>query len=140
MAPDWNAGIIQEFRANEGKVGGMFEGRPLLLLHHKGAKTGTVRVNPLAYQVLDDGSLAVFASKGGAPTNPDWFYNLKANPDVTVEVGTNTFPARARIPDKEERDRIWNRMKEIAPGFAEYEQKTTRQIPVIILERVDRTD
>lgn len=137
MARDWNAGIIDEFRANQGKVGGMFEGRPLLLLHHKGARTGTLRVNPLAYQVLDDGSLAVFGSKGGAPTNPDWFYNLKANPDVTVEVGTEIFHARARIPDKEERDRIWNRQKEIMPGFAEYEKKTTRQIPVIVLERVD---
>src|SRR5881397_629304 len=98
----------------------MFEGRPLLLLHHKGAKTGTVRVNPLAYQVLEDGSLAVFASKGGAPTNPDWFHNLRANPDVTVEVGTETFHARARIPDNEEHDRIWNRQKEASPGFAEY--------------------
>jgi deazaflavin-dependent oxidoreductase (nitroreductase family) len=137
MARDWNAGIIDEFRANQGKVGGMFEGRPLLLVHHKGAKTGAVRVNPLAYQVLEDGSLAVFGSKGGAPTNPDWFYNLRANPDVTVEVGTETFHARARIPDKEERDRIWNRQKGISPGFAEYEQKTTRQIPVVILERVD---
>jgi deazaflavin-dependent oxidoreductase (nitroreductase family) len=137
VARDWNAGIIDEFRANQGKVGGMFEGRPLLLLHHKGARTGTLRVNPLAYQVLDDGSLAVFGSKGGAPTNPDWFYNLKANPDVTVEVGTEIFHARARIPDKEERDRIWNRQKEIMPGFSEYEKKTTRQIPVIVLERVD---
>jgi deazaflavin-dependent oxidoreductase (nitroreductase family) len=135
-ARDWNAGIIEEFRANEGKVGGMFEGRPLLLLHHKGAKSGTVRVNPLAYQVLEDGNLAVFASKGGAPTNPDWFHNVQANPEVTVELGTETFEARVRIPDEEERDRIWNRMKEIAPGFAEYEKKTTRKIPVVILERV----
>jgi deazaflavin-dependent oxidoreductase (nitroreductase family) len=137
MARDWNAGIVEEFRANQGKVGGMFEGRPLLLLHHTGARTGTVRVNPLAYQVLEDANLAVFASKGGAPTNPDWFYNLKANPDVTVELGTETFHARARIPDQGERDRIWTRQKEIAPGFAEYEKKTTRQIPVIVLERVD---
>jgi deazaflavin-dependent oxidoreductase (nitroreductase family) len=137
MARDWNAGIIEEFRANQGKVGGMFEGRPLLLLHHTGARTGTVRVNPLAYQVLDDGNLAVFASKGGAPTNPDWFYNLIANPDVTVEAGTETFHARARIPDQDERDRIWTRQKEGSPGFAEYETKTTRQIPVIVLERVD---
>jgi deazaflavin-dependent oxidoreductase (nitroreductase family) len=136
MAPGWNAGIIEEFRANQGKVGGMFEGRPLLLLHHKGARTGTVRINPLAYQVLEDGSLAVFASKGGAPTNPDWFHNVRTNPDVTVEVGTETYRARARIPDNEERDRIWNHQKETSPGFAQYEQKTTRQIPVIILERV----
>jgi deazaflavin-dependent oxidoreductase (nitroreductase family) len=137
MARDWNAGIIEEFRANQGRVGGMFEGRTLLLLHHTGARTGTVRVNPLAYQVLEDGSLAVFASKGGAPTNPDWFYNLKANPDVTLEVGTETIHARARIPDQEERDRIWTRQKQLMPGFAEYEEKTTRQIPVIVLERLD---
>jgi deazaflavin-dependent oxidoreductase (nitroreductase family) len=136
MARDWNAGIVEEFRANQGKVGGMFEGRPLLLLHHKGAKSGTVRVNPLAYQVLEEGSLAVFASKGGGPTNPDWFHNVQANPEVTVELGTETFGARVRIPDEEERDRIWTRMKEIAPGFAEYEKKTTRKIPVVILERV----
>jgi deazaflavin-dependent oxidoreductase (nitroreductase family) len=80
MATNWNQAIIDEFRANEGRVGGRFEGRPILLLHHTGAKTGTERVNPLAYQQLEDGTWAVFASKGGAPTNPDWFHNVKANP------------------------------------------------------------
>jgi deazaflavin-dependent oxidoreductase (nitroreductase family) len=136
VASEWNAKIIDEFRANEGRVGGFFKDRPLLLLHHKGARTGTQRVNPLAYQVLDDGSLAVFASKGGAPTNPDWYYNLKANPDVTLEVGTETFDAKARVTEGDERERIWSRQKQIAPGFAEYEQKTKRKIPVVVLEPV----
>jgi len=132
---DWNKGIIEEFRANQGKVGGMFEGVPILLLHHTGAKSGKVRVNPLAYQASGD-RLAVFASKGGAPTNPDWFHNLKANPRATVEVGTETRDVRARIAEGEEREKIWSRQKEIMPGFADYETKTTRKIPVIILEPV----
>ncbi len=132
---DWNAKIIAEFRANAGKVGGPFEGGTLLLLHTRGAKSGQERINPLAYQQVGDG-LAVFASKGGAPTNPDWFYNVKANPNVTVEVGTDTFDVRARVAEGEERNRIWERQKELMPGFAEYEQKTDRQIPVVILERV----
>jgi len=132
---DWNKRIIEEFRANQGKVGGMFEGTPILLLHHTGARSGKVRVNPLAYQASGD-RLAVFASKGGAPTNPDWFHNLKANPRATVEVGTETREVRARVAEGEERDRIWSKQKEIMPGFADYEKKTTRQIPVIILEPV----
>ena len=132
---DWNKGIIEEFRANQGKVGGMFEGTPILLLHHTGAKSGKVRVNPLAYQA-NGNRLVVFASKGGAPTNPDWFHNLKANPRATVEVGTETRDVRARVAEGEEREKIWSRQKEIMPGFAGYETKTTRQIPVIILEPV----
>jgi deazaflavin-dependent oxidoreductase (nitroreductase family) len=132
---DWNAKIIDEFRANAGKVGGPFEGGTLLLLHTRGAKTGAERVNPLAYQQVGD-DLAVFASKGGAPTNPDWFYNVKANPTATVEVGTDTFDVRARVAEGEERDRIWERQKELMPGFADYETKTDRQIPVVVLERV----
>ncbi|MBV8981498.1 MAG: nitroreductase family deazaflavin-dependent oxidoreductase [Acidimicrobiia bacterium] len=132
---DWNAKIIDEFRTNGGKVGGPFEGGTLLLLHSRGAKSGAERVNPLAYQPLGD-DFAIFASKAGADTNPDWFYNVKANPEVTVEVGTDTVKARARVADGEERDRIWERQKQLMPGFAEYEQKTSRQIPVIVLERV----
>jgi deazaflavin-dependent oxidoreductase (nitroreductase family) len=132
---DWNKRIIEEFRANQGKVGGMFEGTPILLLHHTGAKSGKVRVNPLAYQA-NGNRLVVFASKGGAPTNPDWFHNLKANPRATVEVGTETRDVRARVAEGEEREKIWSRQKEIMPGFAGYETKTTRQIPVIILEPV----
>ncbi|MBV9284954.1 MAG: nitroreductase family deazaflavin-dependent oxidoreductase [Acidimicrobiia bacterium] len=132
---DWNAKIIDEFRANDGKLGGPFEGADMLLLHTRGAKTGAERVNPLAYQPLGD-DIAIFASKAGADTNPDWFYNLKAHPDVTIEVGTDTVAARARVAEGEERERIWARQKEIMPGFAEYETKTSRQIPVVILERV----
>ncbi|MBV8986917.1 MAG: nitroreductase family deazaflavin-dependent oxidoreductase [Acidimicrobiia bacterium] len=132
---DWNDKIIDEFRANDGKLGGPFEGADMLLLHTWGAKTGAERVNPLAYQPLGD-DIAIFASKAGADTNPDWFYNLKAHPDVTIEVGTDTVAARARVAEGEERERIWARQKEIMPGFAEYETKTSRQIPVVILERV----
>jgi len=134
---DWNRQVIEEFRANEGKVGGMFAGMPLLLLHHKGAKTGTERVNPLAYQRLDDNSVAVFASKGGAPTNPDWYHNLVANPDTTVEIGTESIPVRARVAESDERERIWSKQKAATPQFAEYEDKTTgvRTIPVVVLEK-----
>jgi deazaflavin-dependent oxidoreductase (nitroreductase family) len=132
---NWNDRIIEEFRANEGRVGGQFEGVPILLLHHTGARTGAVRVNPLAYQA-DGDRFVVFGSKGGAPTNPDWYHNLRANPQATVEVGTETIPVRARVAEGEERERIWNRQKELMPGFAAYEHRTPRQIPVIILERI----
>lgn len=134
---DWNQSVIDEFRANEGRVGGNFEGRTLLLLHHRGAKTGAERVNPLAYQRLSDGSVAIFASMGGAPKNPDWFHNVVANPDVSVEIGTESFSARARVATGEERDAIWERQKAAWPGFAEYEEKTKgiREIPVVVLER-----
>jgi deazaflavin-dependent oxidoreductase (nitroreductase family) len=131
---DWNQQIITEFRANAGKVGGRFEGAPLLLLHHTGAKTGTERVNPMMYQALGD-DFAVFASKAGAPTNPDWYHNLVAHPDATVEVGTENYRVVARVASGDERDRIWEKQKREYPGFAEYEAKTTRQIPVVILER-----
>lgn len=134
-ANDWNTKVIEEFRANGGKVGGQFEGLPLLLLHTRGAKSGAERVNPVAYQATD-GVLAVFASKGGAPTNPDWYRNLVANPQVTVEVGTDTFDAQARVAEGEERERIWERQKQDVPGFAEYERRTDREIPVVVLERV----
>ena len=130
---DWNTKIIEEFRSNEGRVGGQFEGAPLLLLHSTGAKTGAERVNPMMYQRVGD-AYAVFASKAGAPTNPDWYHNLVANPDATIEVGTETKPVRARVAQGDERSRIWETQKERYPGFAEYEQKTTREIPVVILE------
>jgi deazaflavin-dependent oxidoreductase (nitroreductase family) len=132
---NWNDKIAQEFRANDGRVGGPFEGHSLLLLHHRGAKSGIERVNPLASQSLGDGAWAVFASKGGASTNPDWFHNLLANPEATIETGTEIVPVRARVAEGEERDRIWARQKQIMPGFAAYEKKTIRQIPVFILER-----
>jgi len=133
-ANDWNRQVIDEFRANGGKVA-QFEGRPLLLLHHKGAKTGTERVNPLVYLPLN-GNFAVFGSKAGGPTNPDWYHNLRANPDTQVEVGTETVPVRARVAEGEERDRIWEEQKRLNSNFADYEKLTTRPIPVVILERV----
>lgn len=132
---DWNQHVIEEFRANGGKVGGQMEGWPLVLVHHKGAKSGTERVNPLVYQQLEGESIAVFASKGGAPTNPDWYYNLVANPDTTIETGTETRPVRARVASDDERTRIWEAQKKIFPNFAEYEQTAgDRKIPVVILE------
>jgi deazaflavin-dependent oxidoreductase (nitroreductase family) len=131
---DYNQKIIEEFRANGGKLGGGFEGAPMLLLHHKGAKSGIERVNPVMYRPVGD-SIAVFASKGGAPRNPDWYYNLRAHPETTVEVGTETIPVVARVPGDAERATIWEAHKRAYPAFADYEKKTTRQIPVIILER-----
>ena len=132
---DFNQQIIDEFRANQGKVGGGFEGAPMLLLHHRGAKSGTERVNPVVYQ-SDGGNYVVFGSKAGAPDNPAWYHNLMANPETTVEVGTDTISVRAREAVGDERERLWNRQKELMPGFADYEQKTTRRIPVIVLEPV----
>jgi deazaflavin-dependent oxidoreductase (nitroreductase family) len=130
---DWNRSIIEEFRNNGGKVGGPFQGATLLLLHTRGAKTGQERVNPVTYQV-DGDRLAVFGSKSGAPTNPDWYYNLLANPMVTVEIGTETREMVAKVAQGEERERIWTKQKHDYPGFADYERKTSRSIPVIILE------
>ncbi len=132
---DWNAGIIDEFRANEGRVGGMFEGAPLLLLHHVGARTGTERVSPLMYQAVN-GSFAIFASKAGADTNPDWFYNLMANPETKIEVGVDAQAVLARLAEGDEHDRIWEQQKQAWPQFAEYERETSRDvIPVVVLER-----
>jgi deazaflavin-dependent oxidoreductase (nitroreductase family) len=132
---DWNQKIIEEFRANGGKVGGVFEGAPLLLLHTTGAKSGLERLHPLMYQQVGD-ELAVFASKAGAPTNPDWFYNLRAHPDAEIEVGTETVPVRARVAEGDEADRIWERQKQLFPNFAEYEKTAGgRKIPVVLLAR-----
>jgi deazaflavin-dependent oxidoreductase (nitroreductase family) len=132
---DWNDKIIEEFRANAGKVGGPFDGAPILLLHTTGAKTGQERVNPMMYRAVD-GGYAVFASKAGAPTNPDWYHNLVAHPDVRAEIGTQTLALRAPVADDGEREPIWTAQKTEYPGFQEYEEKTTRQIPVVILEPV----
>ena len=131
---DWNAGIIEEFRANEGRVGGNFEGAPLLLLHTIGAKSGQERVSPVMYQDLGGGPVAVFASKAGAPDNPDWFHNVKANPDVTAEIGSESRSFRARVATGDEREPIWTKQKADYPGFADYETKTDREIPVVILD------
>jgi deazaflavin-dependent oxidoreductase (nitroreductase family) len=130
---EWNRRIIEEFRTNHGKVGGDFAGKPLLLLTHHGAKTGEERVNPLMF--LEDGDrYVVFASKGGAPSNPDWFSNVRANPRVTVEIGDDRFEAEARVAAGPERDGLYARQAELYPQFAEYQRKTDRVIPVVILE------
>ena len=131
---DWNTKIIEEFRANDGKVGGNFEGAPLLLLHTTGAKSVQERVHPVMYLPAGD-RYAVFASYAGAPTNPAWFHNLIANPEVTVEVGSETFSARATVAERAERDKLYRQQAELYPGFAEYEAKTDRVIPVVLLER-----
>jgi deazaflavin-dependent oxidoreductase (nitroreductase family) len=131
---DWNAKIIEEFRANGGKVGGNFEGAPLLLLHSTGAKSGQERVHPMMYRE-DGGRIYVFASKAGAPTNPDWYHNLKAHPSASVELGTDRFDVTASEVDRAERDRIYADQAAEYPGFAEYEAKTDRVIPVVELQR-----
>lgn len=132
---DFNARIIEEFHANEGRVGGMFDGMPLLLLHHTGAKSGKSRINPLAYQ-SDGGRYVVFASKAGAPTNPDWYHNLKAHPNVKIEIGTDTIEVTAGEATGEERERLYRTQAERIPQFAEYEQKAGRVIPVMVLAPV----
>ena len=129
---DFNARIIEEFRANEGRVGGMFEGATLLLLHHVGARSGKHRVNPLVYN-RDGDRYVVFASMAGAPTNPGWYHNLKANPNVTIEVGTDTIDVVANEATGELRDRLFNAQVERSPQFGEYQSKTDRVIPVIVL-------
>ncbi|MCW3020200.1 MAG: nitroreductase family deazaflavin-dependent oxidoreductase [Solirubrobacterales bacterium] len=131
---DFNKGVIEEFRANGGRVGGPFEGAPLLLLTSIGAKSGAPRTTPLMY--LPDGErLVIFASKAGAPTNPAWYHNLLASPSATVEVGSDTFDVDVSIAAGEERERLFNQQSELMPQFADYAQKTTRQIPVVVLER-----
>jgi deazaflavin-dependent oxidoreductase (nitroreductase family) len=136
-----NAKIIEEFRANGGKVsagaqGGPFEGTQMILLHHRGARTGIQRVNPLVYLKVGD-SYAVFASKAGAPTHPAWYHNVLASPNTQIEVGTETFDVTAREMEGRERQQVWEHQKRLLPVFAEYEEKTKgiRQIPIILLER-----
>jgi deazaflavin-dependent oxidoreductase (nitroreductase family) len=134
-ANERNKIIIDEFRANDGKVGGRFEGKTLLLLHTKGAKSGQERINPVAC-IRDGDRLAVIASKGGAPTNPDWYYNVVVNPLVSVEVGTEKFQARASVAQEPERTRLYDQMVTVMPGFDDYRRKTARVIPVIVLTPV----
>lgn len=132
---DWNQKIIEEFRANDGVVGGRFTGHPLLLLHSTGAKSGKERVNPVA--AFEDGErLFIIASKGGAPTNPDWYYNVVANPIVEVEYGTDRFKAEASVADEPERTELYAKAVSEFPGFGEYEEQTARVIPVVILTRI----
>ena len=132
---DWNARIIEEFRANDGKVGGQFEGAPMALLHTTGAKSGAERVNPMMY-LEDGGRIFVFASKAGADTNPDWYRNLVANNKVTVEIGSESYAAIATQLEGTERERVYAVQASRYPGFAEYQAKTTRVIPVVELVRV----
>jgi deazaflavin-dependent oxidoreductase (nitroreductase family) len=133
---DWNQKIIEEFRSAGGKVGGQFAGAPILLLTSTGAKTGQERTTPMMY-LADGGRFVVFASKAGAPTSPDWYHNLVAHPRASVEVGTETFEVDAEVASREERDRVYAIQAERYPGFAEYQEKTTRVIPVVILKRVE---
>jgi deazaflavin-dependent oxidoreductase (nitroreductase family) len=133
---DFNGKIIAEFRANGGTVGGPFADSDILLLHHTGARTGTERISPLAFQRIGE-SFAVFASKAGAPENPAWYHNLLAHPDTSVEIGTETLGVTARLAEPAERDVIWSRQKQRAPHFAKYEEKAApRKIPVVVLDPV----
>ena len=136
--PDFNAfnrAVIAEFRENDGVVTGPFAGSPLLLLTTTGAKTGTARTTPLVH-TRDADRIVIIASKGGAPSHPDWFRNLSANPEVTVELPGETFRAQARVADGDERDRLYRAQAELMPNFDEYAAKTDRLIPVVVLERV----
>ena len=134
-ASDFNTKIIEEFRANQGRVGGALAGTPMILIHHIGATSGTVRVTPLACNPQPDGGLAIVASNGGSPAHPDWYYNLKANPAITVEVGTRVFPVVAEELDDAARAELWPRLVAESPAVAEHQAKTTRQIPVFMLIR-----
>jgi deazaflavin-dependent oxidoreductase (nitroreductase family) len=136
ISDSFNARIVAEFRANHGRVGGPFEGAPMILIHHRGAKTGTERVNPALYYKID-GGWAVFASKAGAPTHPQWYNNLLAHPDVTIEVSDDTLDVVARVAEGEERARIRDAWKQTLPLIDEYEAAaatTGRQIPIVIFE------
>ncbi|MEV4126961.1 nitroreductase family deazaflavin-dependent oxidoreductase [Nocardia sp. NPDC049707] len=131
---DFNAQVINEFRANAGKVGGMFEGAPMVLITTTGAKSGRQVTNPLVY--LPDGErIVLVASNGGADKHPAWYHNLRANPECTVELGTGSYPAKAEVVTGAERDELYARMVEIMPGFGEYQAKTSRVIPVVTVHR-----
>ena len=132
---EFNKRIIEEFRANRGKVGGQFANAPMLLLTTTGARSGRSYTTPLVYS-KDGERIVIIASKAGAPNNPDWYHNLRAHPTVTVEVGVERFQAKAVITSGEERERLFNNHAQMLPIFNEYRKKTTRQIPVIALERV----
>jgi deazaflavin-dependent oxidoreductase (nitroreductase family) len=131
---DMNRAVIEEFRANQGRVGGYFENMDLLLLTTTGAKSGQKRVNPLAY-LEEDGTIYIFASKGGAPTNPDWYHNVKANPKVSVDLGTESFEGTATELPPDERDRVYAVQAGRLDNFAEYEKMTDRKIPVVAITR-----
>ncbi len=130
----FNETLIAEYRATHGKVTGMFAGAPLLLLTTTGAKSGKPRTSPLVY-TSDGDRIVIIASKGGAPTNPDWYHNLLAHPEATLELGSDKFQVRASFPEGQERERLYNQQAAQMPNFAEYQKNTTRQIPVVVLER-----
>jgi deazaflavin-dependent oxidoreductase (nitroreductase family) len=130
---EFNRNVIEEFRSTGGKVSGLFEGAPMILLNHRGAKSGTAYTSPLVY-TRDGDNYVVLASKGGAPEDPQWFRNLAADPDVTVEVGTETLPVRARVAEGEERGRLWRAQADLMPAFDDYAAKTSREIPVVVFE------
>ena len=133
---DNNTKIIKEFRANQGRVGGPWAGTTLILIHHIGAKSGTERVTPAGCFPQSDGRFAIIASNGGAPANPDWYYNLKAHPEINVEFGTETFAVAVRELEGAEREKVWADAASAAPGLGEYQNKTTRTIPVLLLTRI----
>ena len=136
-ANDFNTKIIKEFRANEGRVGGPLAGATMILIHHIGAKSGIERVSPLACSPQGDGRFATVASNGGSPAHPDWYYNLRAHPRITVEVGTQTFPVLAQTLDDTARAELWPKLVAQSPAVGEHQGKTTRQIPVFMLTRQD---
>jgi deazaflavin-dependent oxidoreductase (nitroreductase family) len=136
-ANDYNAKIIEEFRANEGRVGGPWAGATLILVHHVGAKSGIERVSPLGCFPQEDGRFAIVASHGGSPTHPDWYYNLKANPRIEVEVGTQAFTVLAEELDDTTRAELWPKLVAEAPQLVEYQARITRRIPVFMLTRQD---
>ena len=131
----FNQAVIDEFRNDGGKVTGLFAGAPLVLITTTGAKSGRRRTTPIVY-TTDGDRIVVIASKGGAPTSPDWYHNLVAHPEVTVELPSETFEARARTAEGPERERLWRLQAALMPNFDEYQKATTRQIPVVVLERV----
>ena len=132
---DFNTKVIAEFRANSGVVGGHFEGMPMVLVTNKGAKSGVERTTPLCCTV-DDGNIVIIASMGGAPTNPAWYHNMTTHPTVTVEFGTETYAARVEEVSGDERQRLYNQQAAVMPFFTEYQAKTTRTIPVLVLHRI----
>jgi deazaflavin-dependent oxidoreductase (nitroreductase family) len=136
---DWNRDIIEEFRANGGKVGGYFQGAPMVLLHHIGARSGTERVNPVVYLPAGH-DMVIAATKGGSDANPDWYHNLRAHPRILVEVGTRTVTVEATEVTGDERDDLWRALVALRPGMADYETRTTRVFPMFRLTPVENDD
>jgi deazaflavin-dependent oxidoreductase (nitroreductase family) len=137
VAVEFNAAVIDEFRANAGRVSGRFAGTSILLVRHIGARSGNERVQPLAYSLQGDGRFAIVASNGGAPTHPAWYHNLKANPRITIEVGTQTFTVLAEELDDTARAALWPKLVAEYPSVGEFQDRTTRRIPVFVLTRQD---